>query len=57
MITLEGQTRKMIGTSEDSKPTTNVATNTLFWELDTNDTYYFDGETWVKVGAEASANA
>lgn len=55
MITLEGQTRKMIGTSEDSKPTTNVATNTLFWELDTNDTYYFDGETWVKVGSSAES--
>lgn len=37
-------------TSEDDKPLENVGVNSKFHELDTNDTYYFDGETWQKVG-------
>lgn len=37
------------GTSLDNKPTT-CAVNSIFWELDTNDKYYFNGETWEKIG-------
>lgn len=37
------------GLSTDTKPTT-CAVNSLFLELDTGDFYYFDGETWSKVG-------
>lgn len=55
MITLEGMGPKLIGTSDDIKPTENVQVNQLFWELDTNDLYFFDGESWTKVGSEASA--
>ena len=39
------------GLSTDTKPTENVATNSLFLELDTGDFYYFDGNDWAKVGA------
>lgn len=38
------------GVSTDDKPT-NCAVNSTFWELDTNDKYYFDGDTWAKIGA------
>ena len=38
------------GLHSDSKPTTGVATNALFLELDTGDFYYFDGSNWAKVG-------
>ena len=40
------------GLSTDNKPT-DCGVNSLFWELDTNDKYYFTGETWAKVGADA----
>ena len=39
------------GLHDDVKPTENVAPNSLFLELDTGDFYYFDGESWNKVGA------
>jgi len=38
------------GLSTDTKPTENIAVNSLFLELDTGDFYYFTGETWAKVG-------
>lgn len=38
------------GLSTDSKPTENVGINSKFYELDTNDVYYFDGTEWNKVG-------
>lgn len=38
------------GTSRDTKPTENVGINSLFFELDTGDIYYYTGETWAKVG-------
>ena len=41
------------GVSDDNKPTENIAVNSKFYELDTNDVYYFDGETWAKIGGEA----
>jgi hypothetical protein len=39
------------GLSTDTKPTEDVAPNSLFLELDTGDFYYFDGSDWAKVGA------
>lgn len=38
------------GVNDDNKPTENVGVNSKFYELDTGDTYYFDGEAWQKVG-------
>lgn len=49
MITRNGSTAGLLGLSTDQKPT-GVETNEIFWELDTGDFYYFDGETWRKVG-------
>lgn len=37
------------GLSTDSKPT-DCDVNSLFWEMDTDTIYYFDGEEWLKVG-------
>ena len=39
-----------IGLSSDSKPTENIEVNSLFFELDTGDAYYYTGESWAKVG-------
>lgn len=38
------------GLSTDEKPT-DCGTNSIFWELNTGDFYYFDGSAWSKVGA------
>lgn len=38
------------GKSTDTKPTENIGVNSKFYELDTNDVYYFDGSAWNKVG-------
>ena len=38
------------GLSTDTKPKENIGINSKFYELDTNDTYYFDGDDWSKVG-------
>ena len=40
------------GISDDNKPTEGIGVNSKFYELDTNDVYYFTGETWAKVGGE-----
>ena len=40
------------GLSTDDKPTEGIGVNSKFYELDTNSTYYFDGDTWSKVGGE-----
>ena len=37
------------GLSTDEKPI-DCAVNSLFLELDTGDFYYFNGESWQKVG-------
>ena len=37
------------GLSTDDKPT-SCAVNSIFLELDTGDFFYFDGETWQKIG-------
>lgn len=42
------------GESTDTKPTEGVGVNSLFWELDTNDFYYFNGTEWKKCGYNAS---
>ena len=38
------------GVNDDDKPTEGIGVNSKFHELDTGDVYYFDGETWNKVG-------
>ncbi len=38
------------GLSTDTKPTEGIGVNSKFYELNTGDTYYFDGENWSKVG-------
>lgn len=40
------------GLSTDDKPTEGVGVNSKFYELDTNNVYYFTGEAWAKVGGE-----
>lgn len=50
-VTLNGNNANYVGLYTDEKPTTNVAVNSLFLELDTGDFYYFDGSEWQKVGA------
>ena len=40
----------LIGLSSDTKPTENIEVNSLFFELDTGDAYYYTGESWAKVG-------
>lgn len=52
MITNNGSNADLRGKSTDEKPT-NVPVNTIFFELDTGNFYYFDGEVWQKVGASA----
>lgn len=39
--------------TDDPKPTEGIGVNSKFYELDTNDEYYFDGTSWNKVGGEA----
>ena len=39
-----------IGLSSDTKQTENIEVNSLFFELDTGDAYYYTGESWAKVG-------
>lgn len=41
-----------LGLSTDSKPA-DTGVNSLFLELDTKDVYYFDGDSWEKVGGAA----
>ena len=43
------------GISDDDKPTDGVAVNSLFFELDTGDNYYYDGDQWLKVGGDSSS--
>lgn len=50
MVTLNGNGVDYRGLSTDQKPTENVGDNAIFYELDTDDFYYFNGTTWAKVG-------
>ena len=45
-VTQKGYTANILGLSTDSKPTTDIDVNKIFWELDTNKYYYFDGSDW-----------
>lgn len=40
------------GLSTDTKPTENVCNGSTFYEMDSKDTYYYDGDgkTWEKEG-------
>ena len=38
------------GLSTDTKPTEGIGVNSKFYELNTGDTYYFNGTAWAKVG-------
>ena len=40
------------GTSQDTKPEEGIGVNSKFYELDTNDTYYWTGEAWAKIGGD-----
>ena len=51
-VTLEGSAANYLGLSTDDKPT-DAAVNSRFFELDTKEEYYFNGETWEKVGGNA----
>lgn len=42
---------KYAGLSSETKPTDNIPMFSLFFEVDTGDTHYFDGSSWSKVGA------
>lgn len=52
MVTINGRPADLRGLSTDEKPTNDVAPNTLFLEVDTGKFYYFDGESWGKVGGD-----
>lgn len=41
---------ELLGLSTDSKPTEGIPTNSIFFELNTGDMYYFNGTAWAKVG-------
>ena len=41
--------KEYVGLSTDSKPT-DCGVNSLFYELDTKKTLYFDGTDWAEVG-------
>ena len=45
----QGNEYEYKGLSTDEKPT-DCGTNSIFLELDTGNFYYFDGETWAKIG-------
>ena len=49
VVTLEGANATYTGESTDTKPV-DAFPNTLFKELDTGDTYYYNGTAWAKVG-------
>ena len=49
MVTMQGNNPTYYGESTDTKPS-DVAVNTKFKELDTGDTYYYDGSDWEKIG-------
>lgn len=45
----QGNEYEYKGLSTDEKPT-DCGVNSIFLELDTGNFYYFDGETWAKIG-------
>lgn len=53
MISYENKGNDLRGVSTDVKPT-NAPVNTIFYELDTDKKYYFDGEAWQEIGGAAN---
>lgn len=51
MISLNSHNAEYLGLSTDTKPEC-VSPNALFLELDTGYFYYFDGESWQRIGGE-----
>jgi hypothetical protein len=49
-VKLITSTNRYQGLSGDSKPTTGVPAGSTFYELDTGNTYIFDGSSWVLKG-------
>ncbi len=45
---------KFKGDSTAVKPTQGVGINSIFWELDTDKKYYFDGTAWQEIPQEES---
>lgn len=41
---------QFLGLSTDTKPTTGIGANALFYELDTKKLFYFDGTQWKEIG-------
>lgn len=70
MISVHSMKRPMIGgqpydfefkgLSTDTKPSVwggnDVGVNSLFFEQDTGDFYYYDGENWNKIGSDPSGD-
>lgn len=56
MVTLKGAGASYVGLSTDDKPE-DVPVNSIFTELDTNDSYYYTGESWGKVGGDSNAES
>lgn len=53
MVTIDkarGYNMDYCGLSTDTKPILGVGENSRFWELDTNDIYYFSNGAWQKIG-------
>lgn len=48
---------QLMGLSTDTKPTVGVEPNALFWELDTNGMYFFDGTAWQSVGGSGGGGS
>ena len=58
MITFNLSTNEYIGLSTDDKPVVDVENGSTFFEMDTEDKYYFDEEhsEWIKPGATNNEN-
>lgn len=48
---------QLMGLSTDTKPTNGILPNSLFWELDTNGMYYFDGTEWQSIGGSGGGGS
>ena len=48
---------QLMGLSTDTKPTVGVEPNALFWELDTNGMYFFDGTAWQSIGGSGGGGS
>ena len=55
MVTLAGNSPELRGTSTERATLESAEPNQIFWELDTNDKYYWTGDAWAKIGGDADA--